>query len=268
MFRRTVLVTLAVAAAALATAAPSLAQPIGFTINDRAGDEPNPQLDLRGVRVAFDQATGNLNVAVALGAPPTNQFMNGVWVDLGQSDRQTGRCEPLLAATVDFPEPPDTSPPEAELGSADGSTGIGLMPLVVNGPVLAFSSVPADPAAVAALRGRRLNCAGVHTSVTRTLDTADRIADQPLLTGPKPRCKIGPRSVRGGRSFRFACKGAPRKVGVSIFPQRGRDVFSGTERPRRGRFRVPAIKSIRGGKAYISLFQGDTAFARFLVRIR
>jgi len=255
--------------AALTAAGPALGAPVGIAVTDRAGDQPNPQLDLRAARVAFDQPTGTLNAAVSLGAPPTYLATNSMSVDLGRSDSQTGSCESRFSASILLPEPGDLElTPVAELYPGGGDEPIGPLPTVVNGATFSFSSAGASPAVLNALRGQRLNCASVHTSAARTFDTADRIAEQPMLSGPKPRCKIGPRSVRGGRSFRFACKGAPRKIGVSIFPQRGRDVFRGTERPRKGRFRVPAIKAIRGGKAYISLFSGDTAFARYLVTIR
>lgn len=267
MRTRTLLVTVLAAAVTL-PAAPAAAAPVGFTITDRAGDQPNPQLDLRAARVSFDQATGALDGAIALGAPPTGQVVNSVEMEIGKSDSQTGECDVRFSATIQLPEPPDASPVDGQLFTGDANNTFGNLAVVANGPAFAFSSAQADPGVVAALRGQRLNCASVDSSVARTFDTADEIAEQPMLSGPKPRCKIGPRSVRAGRSFRFKCKGAPRKVGVSIFPQRGRDVFRGSERVRKGKFRVPAIKAIRGGKAYISLFTGDTAFARYLVRIR
>jgi hypothetical protein len=128
-----------------------------------------------------------------------------------------------------------------------------------NGATITFSSATAAPEVVAALKSQPIDCvAGAYTMKAGSLDIDDEIADQPLLSGGrrKPSCKPLKRTVRGGESIPFRCRGAGRKLGVHIFPLRGRDFFTGTERVRNGRFRVPTTRSMRGKTAISLWIQG------------
>jgi hypothetical protein len=248
------------------------AKPVGFDVTDRGGDAANPQLDLRAARATFDPATGVLEGGIALAAPPTSQVIEGAVVQLGRSVPGSGHCQPRYDVDINIPTADDIAAgltlPYAQLYKGRSADPIGFLPASTDGANITFSSAAATPEVAQALKSQRFNCIDdVHTAVAGSFDTADTIEYQPLLSGPKPRCRLVKRTVRGGRSFPVRCRGAGRKVGVHIFPQRGRDFFTGSERVRNGRFRVPTTDSMRG-KTVISLWTHGTAFARFEVRIR
>jgi hypothetical protein len=266
---------IAVAAVVLlspAAAGQADAKPIGFAVTDPAGDAADPQLDLRAARVTFDPATGVVEGGIALAAPPTSPVVDSALISLGRSVRGSGHCGETYDVAITIPTPEDVAAglplPFAELYKGESDEPIGFLPAATNAGAITFESATAAPEVAQALRSQRFNCVGNTITFTAgSIDIADEIESQPLLSGRKPSCKVVKRTVRGGRSFPFRCRGAGRKVGVHIFPQRGRDFFTGSERIRNGRFRVPTTRSMRG-KAIISLWTHGTAFARFEVRVR
>lgn len=262
----------AVASLPLVATGQAGAKPVGFAVTDRAGDVAEPQLDLRAARVTFDSATGVLEGGITLAAPPTSQVVEGAVIELGRSVPGSGHCRSMYDVDINIPTAEDAAAglqlPYAQLYRGSSDEPIGFLPASTDGGSITFSSATATPQVAKALGSQRFSCIeDVDTRVAGSFDTADTIDYQPLLSGRKPRCNVVKRTVRGGGSFPFRCRGAGRKVRVHIFPQRGRDFFTGSERVRNGRFRVPTTRSMRG-KTVISLWTRGTAFARFEVKIR
>jgi hypothetical protein len=258
----------------LAAAAQAHAAPIGVAVSDPGGDASDPQLDFQAMQATFDPATGVLEGGITLAAPPTSQVIEIASIELGRSVRGAGYCKSTHDVDIWIPTPEHVAAgltlPFAELYKGRSSDPIGFLPSSTNGATITFSSATAAPEVLAALKSQPIDCvAGAYTMKAGSLDIDDEIADQPLLSGGrrKPSCKPLKRTVRGGESVPFRCRGAGRKLGVHIFPLRGRDFFTGTERVRNGRFRVPTTRSMRG-KTAISLWIGGTVFARFEVKVR
>jgi hypothetical protein len=254
-----------VALVALVVAAGALAKPISVTFEERAGDAPAPELDIHAATLSYDRATGGLAGAVTLGAAPTSAVIAAIDIDLGRYALANGRCYPIDTATVFIPDADDVEAglpfPYTKLYHALSANPIGFLPTATNGPTIDFNTLEADPAVVSAIKRGRYACAAISTLEPVNLDRPDSVLPVPLIAGPLPACRIGTRAVSGGGSFPIRCTHAGKRVQVRLY-KRG-TLLKGTERVRRGRFRVPTTASMRG-RWHITIWKGDVVIGRFL----
>lgn len=249
-----------------AATAPAAAKPVTVTIGDRAGDAPDPQLDVRGAALRYDRGAGLLNGVLALGAAPTSQVIEGATIYLGRYTVGGGNCVPSHEATITVPTPEDVANgfpwPFTELYTLDGTKAIGFLPSVTRDGSISFTSVGADPAVVAAVKRGRFTCATVWSFAANGSKVADETAELPLLNGPRPRCRVGTKRIAGGKRVPIRCKRAGRRVTVRLYKRGSRTYFTGRERVRRGRLSVPTTPSMRGTWR-ITLWKGDAVIATF-----
>jgi hypothetical protein len=262
--------TLAIVIAGLALAATSTASaaPAGFSVQDRAGDAPHPQLDLRAAALVLDPAAGGLSGSVTVAEAPTYENAESLQIALGRAHKRTGVCRMSRYVIVAIPDLEEQDAgyafPFAELYPEKGDP-FGFLPAYSeNGssPRIEFGSAEAtDEPLLAEIPRLRVNCADV-TSYGPTSDYADdAIDDLPLLAGPTPSCTFSRNSPP--RRLRVSCKDLGGKVVARIY--RGeRLARTQSLRIRRGRVTVPTGNVT--GRLRVTLWQGGTIAAALYLR--
>jgi hypothetical protein len=250
----------------LIVAASAAAKPVQITIDDRTGDAPNPQLDIREATLSYDRAAGTLDGVLALGAEPTYQVASSVTLYLGRYSHDDGRCYPTYEADITIPTPEDVQNgfpfPFAELYVKGSTHAIGFLPTLTRGPTISFTTKDAQAPVIEALKRGRFACAALWSIQANTFKLVDQTAKVALLGGPHPRCRVSTHRVSGGQSVPIRCKHAGRRLTVRLYKRGSKTYFSGRENVRGGRLRVPTTASMRGTWR-ITLWKGDVVIAAF-----
>ena len=207
---------------------------------------------------------------MVLGAPPTSTAIDSVDVDLGRYALANGQCYGITTVSSAIPRPQDIevglTQPYTEVLRYFSQKSIGFLSTATNGATITFSTAEASQEVVRALKRGRFTCAKISTYEPVSFDRRDRSGPAPFFRGRRPTCRIATRSVRGGRSFPVRCKRAGNRVGVHL--AKGRALYEGHERVRRGRLRVPTSRSMHG-RWNITIWKGEVLIGRFLrVRVR
>lgn len=250
--------------------AASPAAPVGFALDDPAGDVAEPALDIRRAFVNLDTSHGRLDIGAELGAAPTIAVTDRIEFALGRfriSER--GACAPVgTYADIRIPTPEDVDDglpwPYGLLlrDKGDQRVRVGFL---ISGPQdnrLSATSTHADAAVVRHISRLRANCVTVSSVVPESLATADTLTAPLLAPGPVPACTLRPMRVKRARPLRLHCTHSKGRVTVRLFESGRNSFLSVRGRFKRGRLVMRPARSIRG-TFRVTVWKRDTVIAAF-----